>query len=116
MNEFAKRLRKTRKERNLTQKQLKDITQIKSNQLNTYENGRVIPSEPNLLAIIGALDVPVDYFDDVIPYVREIKGQEIQHEVQQFIELKPTNTESKALLEVVKAFSIKLRTKVQPVS
>lgn len=104
MNEFATRLKKVRKERNLSQKELSDIAKIKGVQISTYERGRVIPSEGNLRAIIKALDVSLDYFDDAIPYVRGIDGDEILHEVQKFIELKPNNTQSKALLEVVKAF------------
>ena len=104
MNEFAARLKKVRKERNLSQKELSDIAKIRGVQISTYERGKVIPSEANLLAIVKALNVSLDYFDDTIPYVRGIEGQEILQEVQKFIELKPNNTQSKALLEVVKAF------------
>lgn len=113
MKEFGERLKKVREGQELSQKDLKARASIKGNQLSDYETGKVIPSETNLLAIIEALKLPIDYFDDTLPYVREIKGQEILQNVQKFIELKPNNNQSKALLEVVKAFTEKLKVKEQ---
>lgn len=61
MNEFAKRLRETRKARSLTQEELAEKADISRVMVSRYETEMVIPTVEVLISLANALDVSIDY-------------------------------------------------------
>ena len=56
---FGQRLRKARKERGFTQKQLADLIDAKHNSVSDWENDKNKPDPDTIEYICGALDIPV---------------------------------------------------------
>ena len=71
MVEFGSRLRKLRKERNLTQEQLASLIGVKNSVISFYEVGERLPSPDVLRKLALALHVSTDYLlgrtDDSTP-------------------------------------------------
>ena len=64
---FGQRLRKARKERVFTQKQLADLIDAKQNSVSDWENDKNKPDPDTIEYICGALDIPVSFlFSDSI--------------------------------------------------
>lgn len=64
---FGQRLRKARKERGFTQKQLADLIDAKHNSVSDWENDKNKPDPDTIEYICGALDIPVSFlFSDSI--------------------------------------------------
>ena len=61
MVEFGSRLRKLRKERNLTQEQLASLIGVKNSVISFYEVGERLPSPDVLRKMALALHVSTDY-------------------------------------------------------
>ena len=61
MVEFGSRLRKLRKERNLTQEQLASLIGVKNSVISFYEVGERLPSPDVLRKLALALHVSTDY-------------------------------------------------------
>ncbi|SDL87101.1 Helix-turn-helix [Halarsenatibacter silvermanii] len=60
-NIFSKRLKKLRKEQNLSQKELGKITGITNSTISSYENGQRSPGKNKLKKFAETFDVSVDY-------------------------------------------------------
>ena len=60
MSAFAKNLRKLRKERNYTQKQLGERIQQRYTDIAAYETGKKEPSADTLIALAKALGVSIE--------------------------------------------------------
>ena len=61
MPTFAKRLKKLRLEKNLTQTQLGEIIGMKHFSIYSYEKGRACPEMKSLVALADYFDVSMDY-------------------------------------------------------
>jgi len=59
--DFASRLRATRKARGLSQDALTERTRIKQPLLSDYETGRRVPNSPNLKKLADTLSVTTDF-------------------------------------------------------
>lgn len=59
---LGKRISETRKEMNLTQEKLAEITELSSNYISNIENNHSIPSLETFILICNALDKTPDYF------------------------------------------------------
>lgn len=61
MVEFGVRLRKLRKERNLTQKQLAAQIRVQNSMISFYENGDRMPSPEIIIKLAAVFHVSADY-------------------------------------------------------
>lgn len=61
MVEFGLKLRKLRKQKNLTQKQLADLIGVQNSIISFYELGDRIPSPEMIIKLAGTLQVSTDY-------------------------------------------------------
>ena len=60
MSQFAEKIIKVRKERNLTQKQLAKMLDIRQSTLSTWETGKVIPLIIDVVRLAEALDTSAE--------------------------------------------------------
>lgn len=58
-NYFAQNLKKFRKERNLTQRELAEKSGVRKNTIYCYEDGRTIPTIYNVQLLADALKIPI---------------------------------------------------------
>lgn len=60
-NEIGKRIKEVRTYKNMTQKQLAEISKIDATSISRYENGTQIPNLNTLICIAVALEISLDY-------------------------------------------------------
>lgn len=78
---FGQRLRKARKERGFTQKQLADLIDAKHNSVSDWENDKNKPDPDTIEYICGALDIPVSFlFSDSIQIKKTPEPTDIDSE------------------------------------
>ena len=78
---FGQRLRKARKERGFTQKQLADLIDAKHNSVSDWENDKNKPDPDTIEYICGALDIPVSFlFSDSIQIKKSPEPTDIDSE------------------------------------
>jgi len=71
-NEIGTRIAERRKELNLTQEALTNLTGISTNQLSNLENSRSVPTVDTIMKLSEALQVTPDYF--LLGIAKEIDG------------------------------------------
>lgn len=57
---FASRLKEIRLERNMTQKDLAEVVNVKSNTISEYESGKTKPSMEKLQSLAAALNISIE--------------------------------------------------------
>lgn len=68
---YSSKIKKIRKERNLSQKQLAKLINVSQQTIASWEVGRTEPKSENFHALSKVLDVPVSFFvDSVAQYQR----------------------------------------------
>lgn len=104
---FAEQLKKIRKERNLSQKELAKLAELGDVQISTYENGKVTPKRQSLIKIAEALQVPVTVFDDTLAYPEDasVSRDELINGLLEFVDLRPSYIHSRMILEMLKFLS-----------
>lgn len=60
-NEIGKRVKQRRKELNITQTQIQQVTNISPGNLSNIENGKYLPSTPALIELSKALQCSIDW-------------------------------------------------------
>lgn len=119
MNSFAEQLKKIRKERDLSQKELADKSGVGVVQISTYENSKVIPNRKNLLRITQALELPNDFFEDSLGYYAKetVSKDEFVREILDFANLRPSYRHSRMVLDMIRIISEKYeKSEPEPVS
>ncbi|HMV09305.1 MAG TPA: helix-turn-helix transcriptional regulator [Cyclobacteriaceae bacterium] len=107
MNSFGEELKRLRKERGLSQKELADSAELGDVQISTYENGRVVPTKKSLRALARALNLPEGYFNDFMPEEsEEIVSHDVMiRELLDFLNLRPSYRHSKMILDMMRTIS-----------
>jgi len=102
---FSEELKARRKELGLSQKDLAERALIGDVQISTYERGKVIPNEKSMKKLALALKLDENYFLKFINKEQN-KGQDyitlITAELVSFFKDQPSESTSKALLEIIK--------------
>ena len=62
MEQFAFRLRKIRKDKNLSMQKLANLSGVSSGNISEYENGNKIPGLKTIIDLCKALNISTDYF------------------------------------------------------
>jgi transcriptional regulator with XRE-family HTH domain len=74
-NEIGSRISERRKELQLTQEMLTNLTDISTNQLSNIENNRSVPTIETILRLCEALKVTPDYF--LLGIVKDANGDSV---------------------------------------
>lgn len=112
MNNFAGELKRLRKERGLSQKELADKAELGDVQISTYENAKVVPTRKSLKALTTALELREDYFDEIMldlvmgEYrVQSVSQDVLVGELLRFTNLRPSYNHSRMVLDMIRLLS-----------
>lgn len=109
----GEKIKKRRKELNLTIAQIKEKTGISTGNLSEIENGKKLPSAPALLALSNALNCSCDWIlkEDIITdniLKRELTLDEFETDLIRELRTLPT-TEQLEIFEIIKLKKNKLK-------
>ena len=85
---MVKNLRKLRKEKGITQKELAKLVGLSQQSINKYENTASEPDIKNLIALADFFDTSVDYL---------VGNSEIRHKIEEVTEYTMNNAEIKVM-------------------
>ncbi|MBL7840588.1 MAG: helix-turn-helix transcriptional regulator [Cyclobacteriaceae bacterium] len=107
MNIFGEELKRLRKERGLSQKELADSANLGDVQISTYENGRITPTKKSLTALEKALGLAEGYFNRFMPEESEeiVSHDVMMRELLDFMNLRPSYRHSKMILDMMRTIS-----------
>ncbi len=105
---FGNKLKKLRKERNMTQVQFADICGINQTQVTRYENGQNLPSGKMIERIAKALNVKMEVFNEL----NEISINSLDADYKKLRESLINPEQKLALRHVLRSFYLSTKTKL----
>jgi len=97
-------LARMRKERNLSQKELAEMTKVNHVQISSYETGRVKPSKVVISKICPALGLEEDFFDEYLTdFATPGTTEKMREEFDRFVEVGPSEFDKVCITKILRS-------------